>query len=181
VLVGEVLAGLVERVTYHNAENGFCVLRAKARGHRDVVTVVGHAATIAAGEWVTAALLTGCRFRELAAPATEDFNTDAGTITIRTSKSGKPRHVVLTDEGREFFARMRPHASPNSPLFTKANDQPWSASDQQRPLAAAWTAARIASVTCSWPSPYVRISLGYERCALARRRSAARSPRCADG
>ena len=41
----EVLAGLVERVTYHNAENGFCVLRAKARGHRDVVTVVGHAAT----------------------------------------------------------------------------------------------------------------------------------------
>ena len=33
----EVLAGLVERVTYHNAENGFCVLRAKARGHRDIV------------------------------------------------------------------------------------------------------------------------------------------------
>ena len=48
----EVLAGLVERVTYHNVENGFCVLRAKARGHRDVVTVVGHAATIAAGEKV---------------------------------------------------------------------------------------------------------------------------------
>ena len=50
----EVLAGLVERVTYHNGENGFCVLRIKARGHRDLVTVVGHAATIAAGEWVTA-------------------------------------------------------------------------------------------------------------------------------
>ena len=31
----EVLAGLVERVPFHNAENGFCVLRAKARGHRD--------------------------------------------------------------------------------------------------------------------------------------------------
>src|SRR5579864_3944960 len=50
----EVLAALVERVTFHNAENGFCVLRAKARGHRDLVTVVGHAATIAAGEWITA-------------------------------------------------------------------------------------------------------------------------------
>ena len=50
----EVVAGLVERVTYHNTENGFCVLRAKARGHRDVVTVVGHAATISAGEWITA-------------------------------------------------------------------------------------------------------------------------------
>jgi exodeoxyribonuclease V alpha subunit len=34
----EVLAGLVERVTFHNGENGFCVLRAKARGHRDLVT-----------------------------------------------------------------------------------------------------------------------------------------------
>ena len=48
----EALAGLVERVTYHNAENGFCVLRVKARGHKDLVTVVGHAASIAAGEWV---------------------------------------------------------------------------------------------------------------------------------
>ena len=50
----EVLAGLVERVTFHNDENGFCVLRAKARGHRDLMTVVGHAAAIGAGEWITA-------------------------------------------------------------------------------------------------------------------------------
>lgn len=50
----EVLAGVVERVTFHNAENGFCVLRVKARSHRDLVTVVGHAATITAGEWLTA-------------------------------------------------------------------------------------------------------------------------------
>ena len=50
----EVLAGFVERVAYHNAENGFCVLRARARGRRDVVTVVGYAATISAGEWITA-------------------------------------------------------------------------------------------------------------------------------
>ena len=50
----EVLAGFVERVTFHNSENGFCVLRAKARGHRDLVTVIGHAATISAGEWITA-------------------------------------------------------------------------------------------------------------------------------
>jgi hypothetical protein len=50
----EVLAGLVERVTYHNGANGFCVLRIKARGHRELVTVVGHAAVISAGEWITA-------------------------------------------------------------------------------------------------------------------------------
>ena len=44
----------VERVTFHNAETGFCVLRVKARGHRDLATVVGHAATISPGEWITA-------------------------------------------------------------------------------------------------------------------------------
>lgn len=53
----EVLAGSIERVTFHNAANGFCVLRIKARGHRDLVTVVGHAAEISAGEWVT---VSGC-------------------------------------------------------------------------------------------------------------------------
>jgi Helix-hairpin-helix domain len=50
----EVLAGVVERVTFHNADSGFCVLRVKARGHRDLATIVGHAATISAGEWITA-------------------------------------------------------------------------------------------------------------------------------
>src|SRR5262249_48290507 len=50
----EVLSGLVERVTFHNEENGFCVLRVKARGHKDLFTLIGHAAAISAGEWVTA-------------------------------------------------------------------------------------------------------------------------------
>jgi exodeoxyribonuclease V alpha subunit len=50
----EVLAGLVEHVTFHNPDSGFCVLRIKARGQRDLLTVIGHAAIIAAGEWVTA-------------------------------------------------------------------------------------------------------------------------------
>jgi exodeoxyribonuclease V alpha subunit len=45
---------VVERVTYQNAENGFTVTRAKVRGHRELVTVVGHAAVISAGEWITA-------------------------------------------------------------------------------------------------------------------------------
>ena len=50
----ENLAGLVERVTFHNEESGFSVLRVKARGHRDLITVIGHAATIGAGEFVQA-------------------------------------------------------------------------------------------------------------------------------
>ena len=50
----EVLAGLVDRVTFHNDENGFCVLRVKARGQCDPITVIGHAAMISAGEFVQA-------------------------------------------------------------------------------------------------------------------------------
>lgn len=51
----EVLAGLVERVTFHSQESGFCVLRVKVGGRRDLVAVVGHAAMVSAGEWITAA------------------------------------------------------------------------------------------------------------------------------
>ena len=50
----EILAGLVDRVTFHNSESGFCVLRVKARGQRDLITVIGHAAMISAGEFVQA-------------------------------------------------------------------------------------------------------------------------------
>ncbi len=49
----EVLSGLVERVTFHSQESGFCVLRVKVRGQRELATVVGHAAMISAGEWIT--------------------------------------------------------------------------------------------------------------------------------
>jgi hypothetical protein len=45
------LAGLIERVTFHNDENGFCVLRVKACGQRELTTVIGYAAMISAGEF----------------------------------------------------------------------------------------------------------------------------------
>ncbi|WP_159872735.1 ATP-dependent RecD-like DNA helicase [Novosphingobium sp. 9U] len=48
------IAGSVERVTFHNADTGFCVLRLKVRGQRDLVTLIGHAAAIGAGEYVEA-------------------------------------------------------------------------------------------------------------------------------
>jgi hypothetical protein len=86
----EALAGLVERVTFHNAENGFCVLRTKARGHRELVTVVGHSATIAAGEWITATgewvndrthgqQFKACFLRTSAPTLTEDIENSCDT------------------------------------------------------------------------------------------------------
>jgi len=46
--------GSVERVTFHNADTGFAVIRVKARGKRDLVPLVGHAASISAGEYIHA-------------------------------------------------------------------------------------------------------------------------------
>jgi exodeoxyribonuclease V alpha subunit len=48
----EHLTGAVERVTFHSEETGFCVLRVKVRGHQDLVTVIGTAATITPGEYI---------------------------------------------------------------------------------------------------------------------------------
>lgn len=48
------VTGLIERVTFQNEETGFCVVRVKVDGRRDLVTVVGRASSINAGEWLTA-------------------------------------------------------------------------------------------------------------------------------
>jgi exodeoxyribonuclease V alpha subunit len=78
----EALAGLVERVTYHNPENGFCVLRVKLRGARELVTVVGAAAAISAGEFVQ---------------ATKSWNTDATlTIAVKLLKCGRESVYTYT-------------------------------------------------------------------------------------
>lgn len=45
---------MIERVTYFNEENGFGVLKVKAKGHRDLVTLVGSLPSANPGEWVTA-------------------------------------------------------------------------------------------------------------------------------
>jgi exodeoxyribonuclease V alpha subunit len=54
--VGETdaLRGLIERVTFHNEETGFAVLRVKIRGRRELVPVVGSVAVVSPGEWIMA-------------------------------------------------------------------------------------------------------------------------------
>ena len=51
----ETLKGLIERVTYHNPESGFAVLKVQVKGRRDLVTVVGSTTSVTAGEHVEAA------------------------------------------------------------------------------------------------------------------------------
>ncbi|MBR5997697.1 MAG: ATP-dependent RecD-like DNA helicase, partial [Deltaproteobacteria bacterium] len=50
----ERLSGAVERVTFHSEESGFCVLRVKVGGKRDLVTVTGTLPEVTPGEFVEA-------------------------------------------------------------------------------------------------------------------------------
>jgi len=49
----EEISGVIERVTFHNDDSGFCVLRVKARGQEET-TVVGSLPSVTAGEWLSA-------------------------------------------------------------------------------------------------------------------------------
>jgi integrase len=93
---------------------------------------------------VQAALLTGCRYSELANLKANDFNPDAGTVAIRTSKSGRPRHVVLTDEGKKFFATTLAGLTGSALIFTHDDGTAWGKSHQHRPLQEACARAKIA-------------------------------------
>ena len=46
------LSGSIEHVTFHSPESGFCVLRVRVRGQRDLVPVVGTAAVVSPGEYL---------------------------------------------------------------------------------------------------------------------------------
>ena len=92
---------------------------------------------------VQAALYTGARYGELTRLEVADFNPDAGTLAIRSSKSGKPRHVFLTDDGRAFLRAITAGWQGDALIFSRANGQAWGKSQQQRPLKEACRRARI--------------------------------------
>ncbi len=48
----EYLSGIVERITYHNPTNGFCVLRIKVKNYKDLVTITGNIPSITVGEYI---------------------------------------------------------------------------------------------------------------------------------
>src|SRR5258706_7670731 len=50
----EPLSGVVERITFHNLDNGYVVLKVRAAKHQDLVTVVGNLSSVVAGEYIEA-------------------------------------------------------------------------------------------------------------------------------
>ena len=92
---------------------------------------------------VHGALLTGCRYGELCRLAARDFNHAAGTLAVKFSKSGKPRHVALNDDGRLLFASITAGQSATALIFKRGDGTGWKASHQQRPLAEASVRAKL--------------------------------------
>jgi integrase len=92
---------------------------------------------------ILAALHTGCRYGELTRLRAGDFNSDSGTVFVGQSKSGKARHVVLSDEGRHFFETLTSGRPGGALMLAHADGMAWGASHQILPMAEACRAARI--------------------------------------
>ena len=92
---------------------------------------------------VRGALETGARYGELCAMTVSDFNPDSGTVAVRQSKSGKPRHIILTGEGAEFFRSLTAGRAGSEFMFVKKNGEAWLRSHQAEPMADANTNAKI--------------------------------------
>jgi integrase len=89
------------------------------------------------------ALATGARYGELASLLVADFNPDSKTLHVSTSKSGKGRHIFLTDEGAKLFASWSAGRPPAAALLQKNGGGKWSASHQTRPMLNACVRAPI--------------------------------------
>ena len=92
---------------------------------------------------VQGGLLTGARYGELTKLVCSDVDLNNGTIHISDSKSGKPRRIVLTDEGVSLFHHLTAGKARNDLIFIRADEKPWKSSHQTRPLAVACEHAGI--------------------------------------
>lgn len=72
-----------------------------------------------------------------------DFNPDAGVVTIRESKSGRPRHAILTSEGQRLFASLTAGKTSDELIFKRLDGNAWGKSHQLRPMLEACTRANI--------------------------------------
>src|SRR5262249_31806227 len=71
------------------------------------------------------------------------FDSENQTLAIRQSKSGRPRHVYLTEEGAEFFEEPTAGRAREALVFTHADGSPWGPSHQHRPMRSAFPHAEI--------------------------------------
>jgi integrase len=92
---------------------------------------------------IQAALQTGCRYGELSRLQVHDFNRDNGTLQVLISKTGKPRHVSLTKEGRDFFRQICTGRAGGELMLPREDGLPWGKSHQDKRIGDACKRAHI--------------------------------------
>ena len=90
-----------------------------------------------------AALATGARYGELGRLVVSDFNADTGRVHVQISKSGKGRHIILSDEGKELFESLCSGRAGTETLLLKENGAAWVKNDQVREMSDAMARAKI--------------------------------------
>lgn len=70
------------------------------------------------------ALLTGAQYGELSAFDVLDFQPEVGTLHVRHSKSGKPRHIILNAEGTTFCHSLVLSRAQDAPLLMRTDGSP---------------------------------------------------------
>ncbi len=122
------------------------VAKVRFMTHDEIKALISHCAP-EFGSLVRGALLTGCRYGELAAMRVSAFDAQNETIFIPVSKNGSSRHVELNAEGAAFFAALATGRSKGEQMFVRANGKRWCESEQARPMKEACAAAKIEQVT----------------------------------
>jgi len=92
---------------------------------------------------VSAALFTGCRADELLCLIAGDFDRRSRTLLIADSKSGKPRHVPLTDDGVALVEDLTAGKPENECLFSRTDGSAWYRMPVVRAIRAACEGGKI--------------------------------------
>jgi integrase len=114
---------------------------------------------------VAAGLMTGARFGELARLRVSDFDRANGSVFIAKSKSGKPRHVPLTDGGVELFTALATDRGTNEFLLTRDSGKQWKSGEYREQYKSALALANLEHMTFhelrhSYASTMVRAGAG---------------------
>ena len=138
-----------------------------------------HAASDEFRPMIHAALLTGSRYSELAAMRVQDYGR--GKAHIARSKSGRPRDVVLSEEGITLFDSLTVGRPRDALIFVRADGFGWAHARQARAMREACFGARIIpavgfhqlrhtwaslSVMAGMPLPVVARNLGHSSIAM---------------
>jgi len=83
------------------------------------------------------ALVTGARYGELCALEVRDFQATSGTLFVRDSKSGKPRHIILNDEGIALCKSLCTGRSLGERILRREDGSSWARDLHSRPFKAA--------------------------------------------